>query len=247
MIVNDLGIASVAALVAEAKPPLVVDTNAVKTGTVALERFEPVARRHAKEVQRGGGELGQLALGGPLNRREAPHPVPGGEPLRVLAAEAMNHGANRIAYRDANRESLAEASGRPMQRRGAVGSRHRIHRTRGTLAIARGGGGRRRVVAGQWRSASVPSHRKVVNPVRPGREQRQRRTRVPGCGWCGPPPFPPRRWGVANRENPADPLFPPLHAHRRILTRAQVSPDAEFRRRDEFAGICRIRLNRSRV
>ena len=55
MIVNDLGIASVAALVAEAKPPLVVDTNAVKTGTVALERFEPVAGRHAKEVQRGGG------------------------------------------------------------------------------------------------------------------------------------------------------------------------------------------------
>ena len=115
MIVNDLRIVGVAAFVAGAKPPLVVDTNAVKTGTVALERFEPVAGRHAEEVQRGGGvELGQLALGDPLNRREAPHPVPGGEPLRVLAAEAMNHGANRIAYRDANRESLAEASGRPI-------------------------------------------------------------------------------------------------------------------------------------
>ena len=29
----------------------------------------------------------------------------------------------------------------------------------------------------------VPSRRQVVNPVRPGREQRQQRTRAPGCGW----------------------------------------------------------------
>jgi len=27
-----------------------------------------------------------------------------------------------------------------------------------------------------------------VNPVRPGREQRQQWIRVPGCGWCGLPP-----------------------------------------------------------
>ena len=55
--------------------------------------------------------------------------------------------------------------------------------TRDILVALRGEG------LGRWRLAPVPSHRQVVNPVRPGREQRQRRTRVPGCGWCGPPPF----------------------------------------------------------
>jgi hypothetical protein len=33
--------------------------------------------------------------------------------------------------------------------------------------------------ASQWQSVSVPSRRLTVNPVRPGREQRQRRCRVP--------------------------------------------------------------------
>ena len=84
MVIDDRRIVGVTAFVAEAKPPLVVDANAVKTGTVALERFEPLAGWHAEEVQRGGGvELGQLALGDPLNRREAPHPVPGGNSRSV--------------------------------------------------------------------------------------------------------------------------------------------------------------------
>ena len=34
-------------------------------------------------------------------------------------------------------------------------------------------------------AASVPSQRETVNPVRPGREQRQQWSRVPGCGWRG--------------------------------------------------------------
>ena len=37
----------------------------------------------------------------------------------------------------------------------------------------------------------APSHRQAVNPVRPGREQRQRPVRVPGCGWSAPPSPPP--------------------------------------------------------
>jgi len=36
---------------------------------------------------------------------------------------------------------------------------------------------------------SVPSQREVVNSARPGREQRQRRNRVPGCGWHELPPI----------------------------------------------------------
>ena len=40
-----------------------------------------------------------------------------------------------------------------------------------------------------WWPASVPPQRKAVNPVRPGREQPQQWSRVPGCGCYGPPPF----------------------------------------------------------
>ena len=36
---------------------------------------------------------------------------------------------------------------------------------------------------------SVPSQCEVVNSARPGREQRQRRNRVPGCGWHELPPI----------------------------------------------------------
>ncbi len=38
-------------------------------------------------------------------------------------------------------------------------------------------------------AASVSSQRKAVNPVRPGREQPQRLTCVPGCGWRWSPPI----------------------------------------------------------
>ncbi len=40
-----------------------------------------------------------------------------------------------------------------------------------------------------WRPVLVPPQRNIVNPVRPGREQPQHCARVPGCGWCGPPPL----------------------------------------------------------
>lgn len=36
---------------------------------------------------------------------------------------------------------------------------------------------------------SVPSQREIVNSARPGREQRQRWNRVPGCGWHELPPI----------------------------------------------------------
>ena len=39
-----------------------------------------------------------------------------------------------------------------------------------------------------WWPLLVPSRRYAVNPVRPGREQRQQRTRAPGCGGQGLPP-----------------------------------------------------------
>ena len=43
-------------------------------------------------------------------------------------------------------------------------------------------------LTGLWCFASALSRLEAVNPVRPGREQRQRWNRVPGCGWCKVPP-----------------------------------------------------------
>ena len=43
----------------------------------------------------------------------------------------------------------------------------------------------------------APSHRQAVNPVRPGREQRQRPARVPGCGWSVPPSLAPSVRGLS--------------------------------------------------
>ncbi len=48
----------------------------------------------------------------------------------------------------------------------------------------------------------VPSRRQVVNPVRPGREQRQQRTRAPGCGWSGRLQLPPERCPSGLRSTP---------------------------------------------
>ena len=48
----------------------------------------------------------------------------------------------------------------------------------------------------------VPSRRQVVNPVRPGREQRQQRTRAPGCGWSGRLQLPPERCPSGRRSTP---------------------------------------------
>ena len=156
-------------------------------------------------------------------------PAPRSRDRRSLVQRRPLTGSPRVAARgEAGRirhfgHALAQRSAAgtnrtcPMQRRGAVGSRHRIRRTRGTLTVACGGSGCRRAASGRWRLASVPSHRKVVNPVRPGREQRQRRTRVPGCGWCGSPPFRPRRKGDRVTRIRRLPRFVPLPARRRIL------------------------------
>ena len=62
----------------------------------------------------------------------------------------------------------------------------------------------------------VPSRRQVVNPVRPGREQRQQRTRAPGCGWwvastSGEVSERPKEhaWKVCMGESPSRVRIPP--------------------------------------
>lgn len=45
MVISDFDFVGVTADPTEAQTPLVIDTNAVLTGTLAFERFEPVAGR----------------------------------------------------------------------------------------------------------------------------------------------------------------------------------------------------------
>ena len=48
MVIGNLNIIGIAFDEKETDPPLVIDTHAVLTGTAALQRFQPVARRHSE-------------------------------------------------------------------------------------------------------------------------------------------------------------------------------------------------------
>lgn len=55
MVIDDLDVQGVSALEAETNTPLVVDTNAELAGAIATQFFKPVARWHAKEIERRRG------------------------------------------------------------------------------------------------------------------------------------------------------------------------------------------------
>lgn len=64
MVINDFDIQRITVLPTEANAELVVDADAVLACTVALERFQSVAGRHAQKVECGGGvQLCELAPG----------------------------------------------------------------------------------------------------------------------------------------------------------------------------------------
>ena len=93
MRIDDLDVQGIAVFPAKANSPLIVNANAVLTGAVALELFEPVARRHAKVVDRVSGidrdELSEhraLELGG-----EAPNGLAAEETLGISVGEGFDH------------------------------------------------------------------------------------------------------------------------------------------------------------
>jgi hypothetical protein len=78
----------------EADAELVVDADAVLAGAVALQRFQPVARRHTQVVQ-PSGDL-QLAQPAPRHRfdvREARDAFAFRKRLRIGALERLDHSA----------------------------------------------------------------------------------------------------------------------------------------------------------
>ncbi len=92
MTIHDLRIEGVSLDETEAETPSVVDADAVRASAVAPQRFEPVAGRHAKEVEcRGRARLRELAPSYPFEADEAPYPKTASEPPGVPAAEAPDH------------------------------------------------------------------------------------------------------------------------------------------------------------
>ena len=76
VVVDDFRIVGVSTHEAETKPPSDVDSDAVRTRSVPSERFESIPRRHSQEFERLGRiQLGELALGNPLEISETPHPI----------------------------------------------------------------------------------------------------------------------------------------------------------------------------
>ena len=97
MVVNDFNIQRPRCGPHKAHPPLVVDADAVLTDTVALERFEAIAGRRAKELQRARGvQLREFALGHMRDGAKAPRRPTFELGLRVLAAERLNHEGHSI-------------------------------------------------------------------------------------------------------------------------------------------------------
>lgn len=62
MVIHDLDLIGVAAFPAKANPPLVIDSYAVLSRTIAFERLQPIARRNTQGIEpRRGVKLRQLA------------------------------------------------------------------------------------------------------------------------------------------------------------------------------------------
>jgi hypothetical protein len=73
MIIDDFYFKRIFALPLEAKPPPVVDSDAVLSGPVAPQGFQAVAGRGAQIIQAPGLiQQQQLSAGHPLNRRRQP-------------------------------------------------------------------------------------------------------------------------------------------------------------------------------
>ena len=61
MVVSDLDVIGISVNEPKADAPLVIDPDAVLTGAISFQRFEPISWRHPEIIQRlGGSHLTQL-------------------------------------------------------------------------------------------------------------------------------------------------------------------------------------------
>jgi len=94
VIVDDLNVVRVAVRPPKADAPLIVDPDAVLSGTIAAELLEPIARGHSQilELDRGVDEAKLPEHHTPKVGREAADRLAFPEPFGVAVSEAPNHG-----------------------------------------------------------------------------------------------------------------------------------------------------------
>jgi hypothetical protein len=93
VVVNDLDLLWASVGPPETDPPLVVDSDAVLTRSIALQLLEPVAWRQTKFFERNGrADLTQLPQRRSLYPRiQRTNPFTTPQPLGVLASERPDH------------------------------------------------------------------------------------------------------------------------------------------------------------
>jgi hypothetical protein len=95
VIVDNLNVISIAGAPSETDAPLVVDPDAVLAGSIAFQRFEPIARRDAQEIQsRRSIDLQQFSMRNSLHvGRKASAMLAQEEPFRLPVRKALDHRA----------------------------------------------------------------------------------------------------------------------------------------------------------
>src|SRR5699024_4646695 len=93
VVVNDLHLLWSGVGPHEADPPLVVDSDAVLTGPIALERFESVTGWDTQVIKKfGRSHLAKLAQRDPMDPRiDRPHALTTPQPFGLLAPERSGH------------------------------------------------------------------------------------------------------------------------------------------------------------
>ena len=77
MVIYDLNLFCTCCFPTKTDAPLIVNTNAVVAGTIALECFKSISRRHSQIIQPGGNlELSQLSSCHLFNTHKTPNADP---------------------------------------------------------------------------------------------------------------------------------------------------------------------------
>ena len=92
--IDDLDIRGTCWSPSEAHTPLIVDAHAHLALSTALQRLEPIARRHLQIIESTGNlQLSELASRDRLDRREPAHALPRSQTLGLLVGERHDHSA----------------------------------------------------------------------------------------------------------------------------------------------------------
>jgi hypothetical protein len=100
MIVHDFNIKHIAALKPEADTPLFIDADAVTALPVALQGFQPIARRHTQKIKCGGGmKLLQFTHGNGGDVHKPQNATTREKRLCIVAFEGSYHGRDNDVSR----------------------------------------------------------------------------------------------------------------------------------------------------